>query len=118
MEQNPREPNIDSTLAQNEEEKRREGLIRELQRKRNAMIDQNPLFYHRRTIGKTGILRGKYKDIEDYELYHLMIASTLDERPPKFDFPGEDSIETFLNVLYAKMLPQENRSSSTPESVR
>jgi len=44
-------------------------------------------------------LKKKYSDYEKYRLYHLLIGSTPWEDCPKFDFPGEDSIEKLINSL-------------------
>lgn len=43
-------------------------------------------------------LRNKYPDCEEYELFHFLVGSSIREghEPAHFDFPGEDSIETFL----------------------
>ncbi len=44
-------------------------------------------------------LRQKYSDVENYELFHLLIGSspkTGDNAPTEFDLKGEDSIEKFI----------------------
>ncbi len=41
-------------------------------------------------------LRDKYPNCEDCELFHFMIGSTMKHEPAFFDFPGEDSVESFL----------------------
>ena len=46
---------------------------------------------------KVTALREKYPDYKNYVLYHLLTGSTPhDPMPTLFDFPGDDSIETFL----------------------
>jgi len=47
-------------------------------------------------------LKKKYSDCEKYRLYHLFIGSTPWEDCPKFDFPGEDSVEKFIESLEIK----------------
>lgn len=43
-------------------------------------------------------IKEKYNNYGDYLMYHVLVGSTL--RPkPFFDFPGEDSIEKFLDDL-------------------
>lgn len=41
-------------------------------------------------------LESRYPDFLDYRLYHLLIGSTPSKKCSKFDFPGEDSIEKFI----------------------
>lgn len=41
-------------------------------------------------------LEKKYPDHTNYRLYHLLDSSTLFKNCPKFDFPGDDSVEKFL----------------------
>ncbi len=41
----------------------------------------------------------KYPDARKYKLLHLLIGSTPSDDVTKFDFPGEDSIETFIRSL-------------------
>ncbi len=47
-------------------------------------------------------LKKKYPDCEKYRFYHLFVGSTPWEDCPKFDFPGEDSIEKFIESLEIK----------------
>ncbi len=44
-------------------------------------------------------LKAKHEDYKDYRLYHFLIGSTPDRELPKIDFPGEDSIEKFIDSL-------------------
>jgi len=44
-------------------------------------------------------LRKKYPDFQDYSFYHLLAGSTLRGECPKKDFPGDDSVERFINLL-------------------
>lgn len=42
-------------------------------------------------------LKAKYKDYDDYRLYHLLIGSTPPEEGlTKIDFQGDDSVEKFI----------------------
>lgn len=40
----------------------------------------------------------KYPNARDYELWHVLVGSGISPRK-NFDFPGEDSVEKFLNDL-------------------
>jgi len=50
-------------------------------------------------VGFTEKLREKYPDYQNYGFYHLMIGSTPRGECAKKDFPGEDSIEKFIDSL-------------------
>lgn len=58
---------------------------------------KNPDLYDK-LVNFGQMLRKKYPDCQDYELFHFLVGSTMrpEEMATKFDFPGEDSIETFL----------------------
>lgn len=45
------------------------------------------------------MLMSKYPDYQRYKLFHILNGSTPPEYVDKFDFPGEDSIETFIRSL-------------------
>ncbi len=44
-------------------------------------------------------LKEKYEDYQEYQLYHFLICSTPDRELSKIDFPGDDSVEKFINSL-------------------
>lgn len=46
-------------------------------------------------------LRSKYstETINNYELYHVLVNSSLREKPLFYDFDDQDSIETFIDNL-------------------
>ena len=54
-------------------------------------------------VRKSEDIRSKYPDYQDYRLYHLAAGSTPKSECPKFDFPGEDSIELFLEEAESKL---------------
>ncbi len=58
--------------------------------------------FHQKQIEFVDNLKKKYPDYEHYRLYHLFIGSTPWEDCPKFDFPGDDSIEKLINSLEAE----------------
>jgi hypothetical protein len=43
--------------------------------------------------------REKYPDIRDYRLVHALIGSTPAPGTEKFDLPGEDSVQVFIQSL-------------------
>lgn len=49
-------------------------------------------------------LKEEYGDFEDYLLYHLLAGSSLRGACEKYDFPGEDSVEKFIDDLYKKYI--------------
>ena len=60
------------------------------------------LSFHERVLDKTKELRAKYPDYNDYRLYHFLIGSTVYDRA-KFDFPGEDSVQKFIEAKFEKL---------------
>lgn len=44
-------------------------------------------------------LREHYPNFEDYRLWHLLVGSTPKSEKFLFDFPGEDSVQTFIENL-------------------
>jgi len=59
-------------------------------------------------VEKVKELRLKYSDYESYHAYHILVGSSLLNECPNFDFPGEDSIEAFLDKAEQK-LSEENK---------
>ncbi|OGF25510.1 hypothetical protein A2331_01430 [Candidatus Falkowbacteria bacterium RIFOXYB2_FULL_34_18] len=37
-----------------------------------------------------------YPDFNDYQMYHILVGSTSCDGYPKYDFPGDDSIEKII----------------------
>ncbi|MCF7835581.1 MAG: hypothetical protein K9M15_00440 [Candidatus Marinimicrobia bacterium] len=55
---------------------------------------------HEKVVAYSDEIAGKYPDYRDYELYHALIGSGVPEGAcSKFDFPGEDSVERFVEKL-------------------
>lgn len=73
-------------------------LLEELKSKRLSLYKESHDI-HDKIFVKAKELQNKYKDYYDYELFHLLIGSTLPKPVPNFDFPGEDSIVDFLRSL-------------------
>ncbi len=86
-----------------EEQNNREALKAELKfllkeaydRNKGSKLDS----FHEKIIEKSNELKQKYPDYIRYQLYHLFIFSTPNDTATEFDFPGEDSIETFIRSL-------------------
>lgn len=53
---------------------------------------------HQGLIDFTSSLKKKYPDVQDYEMWHFLICSSLPPgvKLPKFDFDGEDSVLKFI----------------------
>lgn len=48
-------------------------------------------------IDKVDEIRKNHPDYQKYRLYHLLVGSTPEKDVDKFDFPGRDSVEEFLD---------------------
>jgi hypothetical protein len=55
--------------------------------------------FQRKIIKKTRDLQSKYPDINTYLLAYILVSGTPPDQCPNFDFPGEDSIEKFIEDL-------------------
>ena len=73
--------------------------IKRLKDKRGEAYKKDMFGTHEKIIEFTERIKDKYPDYRDYELYHLLIGSTPGGKLPKFDFPGENSIEKFIESL-------------------
>lgn len=49
-------------------------------------------------------------EVYKYELYHLLGGSSMGEQPAFFDFPGEDSIATFIEKEWQKEFKLKDNS--------
>lgn len=54
-----------------------------------------------------GHLEKNYPDHQQYLMYHILLGSSPRETPPNFDFPGEDSVELFIDNLFEKAVKKE-----------
>ena len=87
----------DLTLEQKRE------IARAVKEKMNILArSRDILFFHDKLVNKARNLQAKYPDYEDYELYHLLIGSTVYDRP-EFDFPGEDSVQKFIEAEFESL---------------
>jgi len=79
--------------------KSREEIIEELKvLVRNFYKPEKTDDYHKMVEFSQG-LRQRHSDVENYELFHLLIGSspkTGDNAPTEFDLKGEDSMENFI----------------------
>ena len=84
---------------QNELEQKHELVARNLEKRMLAAAkDENIHEKGDQIIAFANKLKTKYSNYGDYLLYHVLVGSTLKPKP-FFDFPGEDSVEKFLEVL-------------------
>ena len=72
---------------------------------RNELYKRNGFGFHEAMVDKAEELQSKYPDYRDYRLYHLLISSTVGECS-KYDFPGEDSVELFLETQQQTLSPK------------
>ncbi len=77
--------------------KRERANIEEIEKKRIAIYED--MDKYQKYVEFANRLRKKYPDCGDYLMWHIMAGSTPVGEPPKFDFPGEDSLEKFINSL-------------------
>ncbi|MEK7500569.1 MAG: hypothetical protein AAB642_00380 [Patescibacteria group bacterium] len=77
-----------------------------LEKIRSELYRRNALGFHEVMVDKAEELQSKYPDYREYRLYHLLISSTVGECP-KYDFPGEDSIELFLETQQKTLPPKK-----------
>lgn len=80
---------------ENSEQPQEKVNLEELKEKRSVFYDD--LEKYAKLCEFADQLKKKYPDYQDYQLYHFLICSTFDHEPSKVDFPGEDSVEKFIN---------------------
>ena len=74
--------------------------LTELKRKCGEIFQEYDKFeFNDAVVDFTKLLREKYTNLEGCRLYHLLIGSSInpEKKVEQFDFPGEDSIEKFIN---------------------
>jgi hypothetical protein len=82
-------------------EQQHEGVdIELLKRKRDEIFDD--LEKYDKLAEFIGRLKAKYEDYQEYLLYHMFTGSTPPQELAKIDFPGDDSIEKFIDSLLSK----------------
>lgn len=81
-----------------EEEINRETLIRELKEKLNMAYEADAKKMHERVFEFANVIKNKYPDYSKYQLWHLLISSTIGDNTKiiYFDFPDNDSVEKFI----------------------
>ena len=83
----------------NEQENSHELVARNLEsRMLAAAKDENIHEKGDQIIAFSKKIKEKYSNFGDYLMYHVLVGSTLRTKP-LFDFPGEDSVEKFLDDL-------------------
>lgn len=79
-----------------------EEKIAEIKTKLDAAFDKDEDIANifQKTSNFARELQKKYPDFRNYRLYHLLILSSVGEGDcDKFDFPGDDSVEKFIDEL-------------------
>lgn len=82
-----------------EQLKNKEEKIKELKEKWDAAHEKDALDAYNKCTNFAQELLKKYPDARDYRLFHILIGSSVDREMEKFDFPGDDSVEQFINSL-------------------
>ena len=84
-----------------QEQTREEKILNQLRAKLSSLYSGASKFeFHEKMVAFAEQLREHYPDsYSKYRLYHTLIQSTpkAENPPTMFDFPGNDSIEKFIN---------------------
>lgn len=87
-----KEPTFEQKTENAEEEK-----FNTLHEKWENIMKKDGISFYNKCADFSRKIRQKYPDAETYQLFHLLAGSTFDkDDAPNFDFPGEDSIEKFI----------------------
>jgi len=71
-----------------------------LEQLKRKLWDKYDIERNKKVLEFAAKLREKYADCTDYRLWYILAGGTPDyEGEEKYDFPGEDSIEEFINSL-------------------
>ncbi|HCR81766.1 MAG TPA: hypothetical protein DIV47_04845 [Candidatus Pacebacteria bacterium] len=82
----------------------REILVKELKEKLRAAYKADAMRTHEKVLSFTSAIKEQYPDYSKYQLWHLVIGSTIDDadkitKITHFDFPGDLSVEQFIKSL-------------------
>ena len=80
-------------------------LYQSLRLKLHALYRRDQFEIHDKVIQFHDYLKKKYPDAREHRLFHLISGSTLLDFYGVLDFPGEDSVENFINTEYARAFP-------------
>ncbi len=87
-------------VGKRESEPLKENKAESLKHKFHAVYKKNLRKLNDPVIGFVANLREKYQDYEDYTLYHSLTGTICSKKGcSKYDFPGEDSVEKFIENL-------------------
>lgn len=82
-----------SEIIEPKKEGSREEIVERLKGPLNKIYEN----HYDKMVSFAGVLKNKYPDsYQSYRLYHFMIGSTPREECPNFDFPGDYSIQKFI----------------------
>lgn len=79
-----------------------ESDVRQLREKLANLYDATGYAVHDEILRFSYQLELKYTRAKECMLFHLIIGGTLPPRAAIYDLPGSDSIERFVDKLYAK----------------
>lgn len=79
----------------------------ELKGKLHALYLRDQYEIHDKVVAFYGLLGLKYRDAQEYLMFHLLAWSTCLGFNGKFDFPHADSVEQFIESEYWKAFTKE-----------
>lgn len=80
---------------ENSEQNNRERKMDELRMLMRSIPEDDLVAASDKIFDYAANIRKTYPNANDYALYHLVIGSTVEQKP-FFDFPGNDSVEKFI----------------------
>lgn len=78
-----------------------------LQVKLRALYHRDQFAIHEKILAWHDQLKLKYPDAREYMMFHLISGSTFNGYNGRFDFPGADSVELFIETQYKAVFPTE-----------
>jgi hypothetical protein len=90
------------------------GMLRLYDKKIKLYSSKNVLLNHKKITDFCLELQKRYPNHLEYLAYHIAVGSTPEEGGINFfDFPGEDSIENFLDKLLEEQEKEEKKNLNT-----
>src|SRR5258708_6819327 len=87
----------------------KQGAIYEASRRRlRALYGRDQYEIHCKVLAWHDTMKSKYPDARDYLMYHLISGSTYLGFNGCFDFPGDDSVEHFINTEFLEAFPDRH----------
>lgn len=71
-----------------------------------ALYKHDQYGMHAKVLDLHARLISRHPDARSYQLFHLLSGSTPKDSMQMFDFPGEDSVESFIKREWAAAFPE------------